>query len=782
MLQWKTVPELEGTLHYYPFIGPPMTRVAGNRYDELLDDHGPQDVLVLSRFPSGLEEIRGELQDVADTIREPPVYALSGHARTALGRMKDPPRVLSETERTALVHDLVRSHDWAKTTAYLEAAAGRDGFVDDVRRFITEASWQGIPVESSNEDLDALGELLSTYRDRLASLGVIGAPDLIQYVTRSYQRSSESSVGNTGPDAEDTDLDAPLFDSDPRTGFDAVLVLDFEEFTPIDRAYLSYLSADAELVCIASADSCIQRLWNESGRITDVTDLTVENHTSLGDVRSTTDAIASYLATNDHTEPRDGPSSAYRISASTFREQVQAVGSEIEQLVNGRYGYDEIAVVLRDSMAPIEEVIDGLWEMGIPVDSNTVAAMEHDPTARELYHVAAILRDLPDHGDVTRVVDPRAITLDSLVETTEERDRAPLPSFAPDRSDLGQRLNRLVARIDTEVDLGSEDAESTAEGERVPLIFEEVCEVLGDAAAADELDTALRTWMTRTQLTHRIARDEGKREARNQFDDIERVLELAEFHERTPSLGTSWDAFVRALSDEIERTGTDRVPTESTTREGTVTVDATRAFKNDSKRIVFVLDLVEGEFPAPPVFNRLFPTQRMESLDGYPALTHPSSEAVRSTFSTETEADRINSPQRAYYYALHRRFLATAAKTATDRLYLCTYDRERGILGETRQPSRFLRLLEREFDEISTPEQRTIQTRGEAVSYVLTRFDRALSTSRRNVAVGEEIDLEAIEREFRISGTLLDEIDDPTLEAAIRTQIAHAKGEVIRSD
>jgi len=701
-------PSLQGSLRFVSFLGDGITAYAVPAYEGLVLEHGRSNVLVLKRFPTGLDEIAEELSDATGGVERPRIQGLSAHARNAIAELPSPPRLLTSSEQGLLLNQYLAEYEWE--TPYLQQAAQQESFESDVGRFVAEATWQGGEIET---DEPALAEL-AAFNDGFHEW--LGENDLLD------------------PSAVLSKAAAALTDADCREriqrGFDAVLVLEFEEFTPIDRTYLARLTEGVDLVCIAERDSAIQRTWNEPGTIDDyATELTsadergTQQSLERGGEISLPTACASFLA-SDHHPGSNGSGSLTVIDEETFTAQVRTVAEEIERLHRiEEVPYSECAVILRDSNAPIEDALRILRTAGIPTASATVGGLVHDPTARELYAVVC------------------------WCSNDEEREWSPT------------RARSVLAA-------------------RSPTINDELLERIQHAGGADRLEAALQMWLLESGLKQRIAELDSSIDAKTQFRHVSDVLQLARFVDESPLVDASWSVFAEALEQEFQHATSDKIATELDVPEDGVLVDAVRIVKNLSREAVFLLDVVDEEYPADPQFNSLFPTPQLEELPGYPAFTAPSPEDVHETFVTaEVDGRR---PLKAYYAELSRRMLAVGARTASDRLYFGTYTETEGGTGSRLQPSRFLTAVEDEFGELERRESDEIHTHGETVSFALTRVEDALEAIRLAGVTDEPVDIDEIEREFGVIQSLL--ADDPPddLRRAIETRTDFAEGVVRR--
>jgi hypothetical protein len=701
-------PSLDGALYTVPFLQESIGARGATLYRELVEQHGQQDVLVIKRFPTALNDITETFGDATDGVERPRVRGLSAHARETIEALPSPPRILSPSEQGVLLDQYLAAYDWDQP--YLEQAAAQESFDSDVGRFVAEATWQGGEIDTDDPALAELASVNGGFHDWLEDNGLLDPSAVLSRAERALDV-------------------AERLDRIQRS-FEAVLVLEFEEFTPVDRAYLARLTEGVELVCLAERDSAIQRVWNEPRRIEDrVPGLTRQDElpddaaTEPSETISEPSAVASVLATGDPPD-RAGGGECVVIDEETFSEQVRAVAEEIERLhrVEG-VPYDECAVVLRDSNAPIPDALRVLRTAGIPTASATVGGLEHDPAARELYAL------------VCWCAEP--------VKVEWSRERA--------RSVLDARYG----------------------------CADETLEAVRERLGEDGLEPALQQWLLETDLKHRIAASESELDAKSQFRHVRDVLQLARFIGDSPLVDASWELFAEALEREFTHATSDKIATELDVPTGGVVVDAARVLKNVSREAVFLLDVVDREYPADPQFNSLFPTPRLEQLPGYPAFTAPTAADVRETFSTVREGDDRR-PLKAYYAELSRRMLAVGARVASDRLYIGTYEQTEGGTGSRLQPSRFLAPVEAAVGELDRRDDDEIHTHGESVAYALSQVDDALEGIRLAGLSDDPVDLDAVERRFGVVQTLLEHDPADDLRRAIEARADFAAGVVRR--
>jgi hypothetical protein len=475
---------LPGTLHHVPSLGDdPATRIAP-LYADLVDEHGVTDVLVLKRFPTGIDTFTDRLARETDSIERPRVNAVGSHARDILQAASDPLQVLSDTERSELAHHYLQDVDW--TTPYLDTAAEHEQFTVDVGRLMNVASWRGEPVDSPNPALDEIGDHQQQFQEWLADHG---------YVER----------GHVVPHVIDQ-LDADALDTD-ALDFEALLVVEYEEFAAIDRAYLDRLvtHADCELTCVAERESSIQRVWNEPGTVDGT--LTNEPDTSHDATpQSRPDAIASLLATGDTPpDPEDGTVAI--VHEPTFDDQIRTIADEIERLRWERgWNYDDFAIGFRDSNEPIAETIRLLHQAGIPTASTSVSGFGDDPAVRELRFLVTYLAT-DDETQREKLASRGIDTSDALFERLETEEDT-----------LETTLRRWALETDLKERIASEDdsLEAKAQFAHVRETFE-LAGFLDDSpvleatwpALSEALDRAVRTAATETQTAETDVKDDG---------------------------------------------------------------------------------------------------------------------------------------------------------------------------------------------------------------------------------------------------------------------------------
>lgn len=702
-------PRLTGSLYTLPFEARSFRETALEQFRDFLSEHDPTDILVLKRFPSGTDDLRQSLGSEVDGVSRPRVLGLSQHAHRVLETLPTEYRLLDYSEQRILLREFIEATEWE--AEYLRRSAAKAGFVDDVARFISEATWQGRAIETEDPVLAELAECKRAYHDWL-------------------EANDYRDPANAIPAASDA-LAEPEKRDLIQQSIDAVLVLEFEEFTAIDRAYLANLCDGLPLVCLAQADSAIQRTWNEPRSIEHYTPgLAAVDIPDTDDIDSGPERVANLLATGDVASSLEGSTGEVGvIEAQTFDEQIGKVADEIERLRKEEdLRYEECAVVLRDSNAPIPETVRHLRTSGIPVQSATVGGLEHDPAARELYALVSWCTQ-------TSEVKSDGLGWDS------DRARSVLTSRVPSATDA---LLQDVQQIGVE----------------------------------SGIRPALDRWVLETDLKARIADHQSALDASTQFDHVEEIRSLAEFLDGTPLLEATWPTFCESLEREMQRASSDRIATDLETGEEGVLVDAARIVKHTSRSTVFLVNVVDRDYPAEPHFTPLFPTPHIEQLEAYPAFTTPTADDVRSTFQTAGELSAR--PLMAYYAELSRRILAIGARTASERLYFTTYREDTGGTGSNLQPSRYLAEIEAELGELPRIEHDGLYSHGSAIERALSQVDETLQAVRRAGVMGEPIDLDDLASEFATVQLILDADRPEDLRRAVRSRVDFARGVVRR--
>ncbi|MFC6769083.1 hypothetical protein ACFQE6_29915, partial [Natrinema soli] len=158
-------------------------------------------------------------------------------------------------------------------------------------------------------------------------------------------------------------------------------------------------------------------------------------------------------------------------------------------------------------------------------------------------------------------------------------------------------------------------------------------ELLAETGGAS-VRRSLERWIRRTDLKGRIAREETWVDAREQYEGVRRVLEIADFVEETDLVGPDWQGLRRMLRRTIQYDAPYVHAVETRPPTGGVTVCAVDDLKYDSREAVFLLDLIDETYPGEQFLTQLFPTAWLRQMPAYPAVTNPTLESIADTFAT----------------------------------------------------------------------------------------------------------------------------------------------------
>ncbi|WP_123535913.1 PD-(D/E)XK nuclease family protein [Halosimplex salinum] len=678
--------QFDGTLVTAPFGGENVERTARDEYRTLLDEHDSEDVLVVTGAPTSTDTFRGALGTELPGAATPYVTSLVVHATDVLNQTDDRV-ILSDALRRELLHRFLADYEWE--TEYLQRASDQPSFIKDVDAVMGTLSWQTITPEETPELRD-ITAALDAFHEWLAEHDHMERGQLI----------SEALDVLSG-DARDDVVD-----------FEAVLAVEFEEFFPLDRAYLDALAGDCDLVCIAEENASVRRTWVESGPVTDYVSFS-ESRCGASEAPSTRPAAtAAYFA--EETVPVDPEAGSVSILATdSSDEQLAEVANEIEELVaQPNWNYGNIAVATKQSGSTVTDTIEVLERTGIPAESTTVTGFGDDPAIRELL---AVVRHL----------------------AADEEDEVP---------DRGPELD--TERLDRVSDIYS-------------------------------LEDAVRWWATDSGLKERIAERSTPLDARAQFGNVRRAFRMAEFLEETEFVDATWESF----EDMLERAheyAPQQNQTSATDLDDGVRVDHLQAIKNESFRAVFLVNLVDGEYPGDPFLTRLFPTERVASMPDYPGVTELHEPDVDATFPTTSTAS--SRPFARYHTEHARRRLAVGAGAADEHLYCCLYEYEDTALEERAQASRFLTEVYNRLSWVTEADDPHITSEQAAEDFLLSRVDDALAEVRRANSRDVTVSLDDLEAELGEVQDLLDKSGarGEELRKALRARVEFANGEVRR--
>lgn len=516
------------------------------------------------------------------------------------------------------------------------------------------------------------------------------------------------------------------------SSFDAVLAVEFEECRRLDRRYLAALSADADLVCLGERHASVERARVEVGSLEEIAAGLTPESREEGVPSSDPTSERRDRPTPDHRpitrwlatgSTGDEPGSARRIRAGTAREQDRQVATEIQTLLSRHDWRYDDVAVAVPTVERVPDARSHLRDAGIPTATVGTPALEQDPAVNELYAFVAY------NADYDR-------------ERARDRLAARVPEFSP----------ALVADC-----VGS------------------------------SLRRSLERWVVATELKGRLAREEVWVDARESFENVRRVLAIARFVEDTDAVAPDWDGLRRMLRRTIEYDAPYAHDVETSPDSGGVTVCAVTDLKYDRREVVFLLDLVERQYPGEQHLTQLFPQPWLESMPAYPAVTDPSPADVDRTF-TPVDADEVGNAFEAYHAERARRRLAIGTRAARSRLYLCSYEREAGGLRRTREESRYVRLLashpEITLEDVDARARRAaIDGDARALEALLAEPRGELERVLREASTGGEADLAETEALFEeIALVLAEGAVDPELANAVRSGFEFAAGEVCRDE
>jgi superfamily I DNA/RNA helicase len=254
---------------------------------------------------------------------------------------------------------------------------------------------------------------------------------------------------------------------------------------------------------------------------------------------------------------------------------------------------------------------------------------------------------------------------------------------------------------------------------------------------------------------------------------------MAEFLEDTEFVEATWESF-REMLERAHEYAPQQNQTSATDLDGGVRVDHLQAIKNESFRAVFLVNLVDSEYPGDPFLTRLFPSERVASMPDYPGVTELDGSDVDATFPTTSTAS--GRPFAQYHTEHARRRLAVGAGAATERLYCCLYEYEDTALEERTQASRFPTAAYKELPWMTEADEPHITSEQAAEKYLLSRVDDALAEVRRANSQDVTVSLDEVEAELGEIQDLLGQSGSrgDELREALRARVEFANGEVRR--
>ena len=707
-------------------------------YEELLTEHDPRDILVLKRIPCSIDSLSSYIQNIHDLQVQPNVQSVPQHASYVVET--DDPDIyrLGYEQRIELLADVIESINWEDLLTdaearfdslrwpdnyerndiidFFETASVQDSFGRDVGQVLLDATRQGGFMPSNQEAephvlIAALACLNDRFHERLDSHGLIERANIVPRAIEALQ--NERTYKHV------------------TSGFDAVLAVEFEEFSANDRQYLGHLAADTNVTAIGERNASILRVKTEPGELDDLRDdcvidfetgdpPKVDNTTSTH--RSTTDTgqIASFLASD--AEPDDTVSTIH-LHEPTFRAQMSAVANEIEYLRQDTdTRYSDFAIVLNSVGERLSDARRHIRAAGLPTRTVGAPALAEDPAVTELY---ALVQFLLNRDDVAR--------------------------------------SWLSARVD---DFSTE---------------------LVGTCNTGTPETTLNRWIVNTGLKERVATGENHIEIQEMFQNIERIIDLARFIEKTALLDSDLLTFKHVLERAIKFDAAHTHTIETAPHMHGVAMTDIQGIKHETCHTVFLLNVVDDEYPGGERLTPLFPKPWLTDMTEYPAVTAVDDDIIDATFQTFT-GDRSTSAFDEYYHHRERRKLAIGARAASENLYFCTFESEDDGPGGRYNLSRYLSLL-KERDQITVDElssdsdDRPIRTREKVAEYILDQPWSELEAIVNAAHTGETVDIEETEKVFGVIQTLLKEDDvDPVFADAVASQFALARGEVLRGD
>ncbi|WP_049936037.1 PD-(D/E)XK nuclease family protein [Haloplanus natans] len=686
MSDHSSIRQFDGTLVTAQFGDKNVERTARDEYRTLLDEHDSVDVLVITGAPTSTDTFRETLGEDLPGAATPYVTSLVVQATDVLNQTDDRV-ILSDALRRELLHRFLEDYEWE--TEYLQRASEQPPFIEDVDAVMSTISWQTVTPEETPELRD-ITAALDAFHEWLAEHGHMERGQLIS-------EALDVLSGDARGDVVD---------------FEAVLAVEFEEFFPLDRAYLDALAGSCDLVCIAEENASVRRTWVETGPVTDYVSFNESRHGASETPSTRPAATAAYFA--DEAVPEDPETGSVSVLATdSSDEQLAEVANEIEALVGQScWKYDDIAVATKQSGSTVTDTIEALERAGIPTESTTVTGFGDDPAIRELL---AAVRHLAADGE-------------------DER-----PDHGPD--------------LDTE---------------RLDRVSE-----------IDSLEEGVRWWATDSGLKERIAERATPLDARAQFGNVKRAFRMAEFLEDTSFVDATWASFEEML-ERAHEYAPQQNQTSATELDGGVRVDHLQAIKNESFRAVFLVNLVDSEYPGDPFLTRLFPTERVAAMPDYPGVTDLDEPDVDSTFPTRSTAS--SRPFARYHTEHARRRLAIGAGAADEHLYCCLYEFEDTALEERAQASRFLTEVYDRLPWVTDADDSHITSEQAAEDFLLSRVDDALAAVRRANSQDVTVSLDEVEAELGEIQDLLDKSGarGEDLRRALRARVEFANGEVRR--
>lgn len=510
--------------------------------------------------------------------------------------------------------------------------------------------------------------------------------------------------------------------------FDIVLAVEFEEYSAVEREYLATLTQSTRLVCVGEEHASIDRVKKEAGDIRDFAgEMALVDHTSDPDADISIPSLANDMTGQPYGEFLATGSTtltprtpARLLTAETLDQQVLEVANEIEYLrYQHGWDYDDCIVLLRNVGDPMPRIRRVLQQAGIPTASAGVNGLEQDLAVRELHALA---------------------------------------QYHIDESE--QAFELLKARV--------------------PTVDDDLIEACVDPRS---IAKSLKRWMVSTNLKNRIAEETSEIDAREQFQNISRLLTIAEFVDDQDFLAGDWFEFRTMLERAIAYDAPYAHTADVDVPEGGVTVGDVALVKDEARKAVFLLNVTDDEYPGSEPLSPLFPTSWIKHMTAYPAVTQPSETDLERTFQTASPESTTKFEE--YHANRTRRQLAIGARAAEEQLYFCTYRSADSATTKPRHNSRYLHEIEAADDldlEVvkGGGDDRDYYTMGSASASILAEPWAELKKVQAIASTGGTAELEDAEDRFAAIQKVLEESDEVSdrFRAAVHTQFDLARGKI----
>jgi len=278
----------------------------------------------------------------------------------------------------------------------------------------------------------------------------------------------------------------------------------------------------------------------------------------------------------------------------------------------------------------------------------------------------------------------------------------------------------------------------------------------------------------------RIAREEAWVDAREQYEGSVGFSRSPTSSRETDLVGPDWQGLRRMLRRTIQYDAPYVHAVETRPPTGGVTVCDIDDLKYDSRKAVFLLDLIDETYPGEQFLTQLFPTAWLREMPAYPAVTNPSPESIADTFATldvrkttessstaqqnakrSADAADIGDPFETYHAQRSRRRLALGARAAERTLYCCSYERGAGGLRRSYDESRYLQLIDAtpglELEDVDAAADAAIHGETNALEALLAQPRGELERVLQEASTGGEADLGETEALFEEIAVVLEE-------------------------